>query len=526
MSLRSRVVPPLAAVVTAASLAACGGGGGGDTANKAEVPISATAAPGELDTSATLTFADPFQNDTIDPAKNDSGFPTRQLNLVYDRLIGIAPSGELTPQLATKWEFTNPTTLRLTLRSGVKFQDGAPFDAAAVVQNLDRSRELPDAGAAVSTPAEAIKDVQASGDDVVEITLKKPRYSILYDLAQNLGMMISPGSLSGSLDRTAVGAGMYKLVEFKPGVSATYERWDGYWDPDAVKLAGFAIKSIPDAQTRINALQSGQVTMSLIDESQVRDAKSAGLRVSEEATVSAWTMFLNLTRGELKNEQVRQAISHAIDRKALVETLGHGHGEPAVQLFPSSYEAYSQDWPAAKYPFDVAKAKELLAAAGHPDGVEFSALILNRPLDKQLGQALQRMVEPAGIKLSLKVVEPARYSMFTDGEVDMFLGRWGGRADPADTLKSNAAKGGFINPGGGTAPDFQALMDKIDNTPTGDARVKLVQEASAIFAQRQLDIPVFARRSIFADKGCVVGFTPYMVGADEYRGVGVRKNCD
>ncbi|MFF5263753.1 ABC transporter substrate-binding protein [Actinomadura viridis] len=60
---------------------------------------------------------------------------------------------------------------------------------------------------------------------------------------------------------------------------------------------------------------------------------------------------------------MRQALSYAIDRKALVETLGHGHGEPAVQLFPSSYEGYSQDWPATKYPFDVAKAKELLASA-------------------------------------------------------------------------------------------------------------------------------------------------------------------
>jgi len=524
MSLRERVVAPVAAVVAAASLAACGGGGGAEPAEEAG-PISASAAPGDLDTNATLTFADPFQNDTIDPAKNDSGFPTRQLNLVYDRLIGISPNGELTPQLATKWEFANPTTLRLTLRSGVKFQDGAPFDAAAVVKNLDRSREMPDAGPAVSAPAASIKDVKASGADVVEITLKKPRYSLLYDLAQNLGMMISPGSLSGSLDRAAVGAGMYKLVDFKPGVSATYKRWDGYWDAGAVKLAGFVVKSIPDAQTRINALQSGQVTMSLIDESQVEDAKGAGVRVSEKATVSAWTMFLNMTRGGLKNEQVRQALSHAIDRKALVDTLGHGHGEPTVQMFPSTYEAYSPDWPATKYPFDTAKAKELLAGAGYANGIELSALILNRPLDKQLGQALQRMVKPAGITLELKVVEPARYSMFTDGEVDMFLGRWGGRADPADTLNSNAGEGGFINPGGGTTPEFQALMDKIATTPTGDARTKLVQQASALFAQQQLDIPVFARRSIFADNGCVVGFTPYMVGADEYRGVGVRKNC-
>ena len=524
MSLRQRVVAPTVAVVAAASLAACGGGGGADPAKEAG-PISASAAPGDLDTSATLTFADPFQNDTIDPAKNDSGFPTRQLNLVYDRLIGISPGGELTPQLATKWEFESPTKLRLTLRSGVKFQDGAAFDAAAVVKNLDRSREMPDAGPAVSAPAEVIKDVQASGADAVEITLKKPRYSILYDLAQNLGMMVSPGSLSGSLDRTAVGAGMYKLVDFKPGVSATYKRWDGYWDADAVKLAGFVVKSIPDAQTRMNALQSGQVTMSLIDESQVKDAESAGVRVSEKATVSAWTMFLNLTRGGLKNEKVRQALSYGIDRKSLVDTLGHGHGEPTVQMFPSSYKAFSKDWPETKYPFNSAKAKELLASAGYGNGIKLSALIMNRPLDKQLGQALQRMLKPAGIDLDLQVVEPARYSMFTDGEVDMFLGRWGGRADPADTLNSNAGKGGFINPGSGTTPEFQKLMDEIEKTPTGDARTKLVQEASALFAQQQLDVPVFARRSIFADNGCVVGFTPYMVGADEYRGVGVRKNC-
>ena len=520
MSFRQSVTAMVAAVVTALSLVACGGGSSGN-AGKTGAPTSS----GDLDPNATFTFADPFQNDTIDPAKNDSGFPTRQLDLVYDRLIGIAPTGALEPQLATKWEFTSPTSLKLTLRPGVKFQDGAALDADAVVKNLNRSLTLPEAGAAVKTPASFISGVQASGTDAVVITLKQAHYSIVYDLAQNLGMMISPNALSGSLDRTAVGAGMYKLVDFKPGVSATYERWSGYWDPSAVKLARVVVKSVLDGQTRLNALQSGQVTMSIIDENQIEDAKSAHLNVKDKATVSAWTMFLNLTRGGLDNEKVRQAISTAIDRDALVKTLAYGHGEPVVQFFPPSYEAYSGDWPASKYAFNIDKAKQLLADGGHPNGISLSVLILNRPLDKQLGQALQTMVKPAGITLKLQVVEPARYSLFTDGDVDLFLGRWGGRADPADTLKSNAAKGGFINPGGGTTAEFQALMDKIDATPAGADRTKLVQQASAVFAEQQLDIPIFARQAIFADNGCVVGFEPYVFGADEYRGVGIKKGC-
>lgn len=509
-------------------LAACGGDGDNESASGDDAPGSTTGGSGNGDTSlnpdATLVFADPFQNDTIDPDKNDSGFPTRQLALVYDRLIGIDPDGTLVPQLATEWEFTSDTTLVLTLREGVTFQDGEEFNADAVVANFDRSMSLEEASSAVKTPAASIASVEASGPHEVTINLSTPRYSLPYDLAQNLGMMISPAALDGSLDLQAVGAGMFRLVDFKPGVSATYEAWDGYWDPDAVKVAGFEIQSIGNAQTRLNAVQSGQATMALIDENQVDAAEKADLTVTTQSNVSAWTIFVNLTRNELANPAVRQAISMSIDRQALVDSLAFGHGEPTVQMFPEDYYAYSSDVPLDRFAYDPDAAADLLADAGIED-LKLSFLVMNRPLDEQMAQALQRMLGDAGIEVELQVVEPARYSIFTDGDVDIYMGRWGGRADPADTLYSNAGETGFINPGGGTTPEFEAIMDELSSVGDEAERTELLQRASAEFAEQQLDIPLFLRESIFADNGCVVGFRPYLVGADEYRGVGISADC-
>lgn len=516
------------AVVAALLLAGCGGGsdtssgsggsgsGGGSGGASADSP---------LDKNATLVFADAFQNDTIDPAKNDSGFPTRQLALVYDRLIGIDPEGGLEPQLATEWKFADDLTLDLTLRDDVTFQDGEAFDAAAVVANLERSMGMEEAKAAVKTPASAIESVTATDDHVVQIKLNRALYSLPFDLAQNLGMMISPASLDGSLDGTAVGAGMFKLVDFKPGVSATYERWDGYWDPDAVRVAGVEIRSVPNAQTRLNAVRSGQVSMAFIDENQVEEAEGAGLNVTTQANVSAWSIFLNLTRGDLDDARVRQAISMAIDRKALVETLAFGHGTPTVQLFPPGYYAYDDEVGPETLAYDPERAGELLDEAGVGD-LKVSMLVLNRPLDKQVAQAIQQMLKDAGITMDLQVVEPARYSIFSDGEIDSFLGRWGGRADPADSLYSNAGADGFLNPGGGTTDEFEELMTKIAGTADVDNRNELIKEASGIFGREQLDIPIFGRESLFADNGCVVGFEPYKVGADEYRGVGIAADCN
>src|SRR5690606_14606864 len=105
------------------------------------------------------------------------------------------------------------------------------------------------------------------------------------------------------------------------------------------------------------------------------------------------------------------AISYALDRETLVDTLAYGRGEPVVQFFPPGDPANSPDWPVSKYAYNPEQAKQLLASAGYPDGVSLGFLVLNRPLDKQMGQAIQQMLKEANIEVELQVVEPARFDI-------------------------------------------------------------------------------------------------------------------
>lgn len=499
-----------------------------DPTSDAAVTETETASSDEgsgLDADATLVFADPFQNDTIDPDKNESGFPLRQLYPVYDRLIHVTPGGELTEGLATDWEFVDETTFRMTLRDDVVFHDGETFNADAVVANLDRSRSLEAASSAVQGAVEAIEEVIAVDETTVEFRLTEAALNLPFDLAANIGMMISPAVLDQDLDLTAVGTGGWELASFDPGVSATYTASDDYWDPDAVAVNNFEIRSIADAATRLNAVQSGQVDLTFIDENQVADATAADVEVIEGDSVSVWNIFLNQTRGPLGEPGVRRAMMHAVNRDTIVENLAFGFGDPTIQLFPPGYFAYNDEWGPDRYEYDPEGAVALLEEAGFPDGVDLSFLVLNRPLDVQMAEALQQMFADANIRVELQVEEPARFSIFTDGDVDIFMGRWGGRADPLDTLTANAGSDGFINPGGGTTDAFDALLGEIRSTAQGDERSALLREANAEFADQALDVPIFARTVLFASNGCVVGFQPYVVGADEYRGVGIESGC-
>ena len=497
------------------ALTACGGGSGSTT--QAENS-------GEIDPDAKLVVADSRISETLDPHKANNNYDVRYLAPVYDRLIHATADGGIEGGLATEWDFPDELTLELTLREGVKFHDGEAFNAEAVKLNLERAMTLPDAAPVTKAAVKPIQGIEVIDETHVRIKLKQEAYGLIYDLAIQPGFMISPKALNDpSLGMNPVGAGPYKIVSFAPGDRAVYTRFEDYWEDGVAAAKDLEIVYIANADTRLNAVISGEVHQAFVEGRQ--EAQASGqpdLVVESVPTLSFFNLFINKTLDDMTNDKLRQAVAWAVDREALTKIVP---GDPNIQPFPKSYFAYNKEIPEDEYNYDPEKAKELLAEAGYPNGVELSAQVYTRPEDQQMTELLVSQLGKAGITLKLSVVEANTSEPYMNGTVSLFLGRFGGRLDPLQTLRTLAGGGGGLNVGGWTTPEFDAILSEIDATQEGDERTKLIHDAVQELVDEALVIPLFSRTVPYVYTNCLVGFEPFLSGSEEYRGVGLAKDC-
>ena len=498
------------------------------------VPLTARTA--EPDTGATFVYFDAATNATLDPVEPQSNSSVSQAALmaIYDALVKLSDAGEPLPGLAKSWSYNDSLTeFTLTLRPGVTFHDGTKLDAAAVVANLQRSIDLGGrTGASTQEITGKIAALTARGTDTVMITLKAPNGQVPFLLAMQPGMMISPAALtSGAFGGTLkpIGAGPYKVRQFEAAARTVMDRFDAYWDGAAGRPATFIQQYVPEGRARLNAVRSGQATLAMLDTRQLDDAKAAGLtvQVNERNTIS--DLYLNAGRDTIGKLKVRQALMHAIDRQALAGALGGGVSRPTVQLFSSLSRMYD---PALeqRFPYDPAKAKQLLAEAGFPNGADINWLMSNTSETRIIAEAMQAMVAESGFRMKFDIVDISQYVLFrrppTRG--DIYLGRWGGRADPLQVFQEVASSTGSVNAGGAVSPEIDALIDKARAMRLDDPeREKILHQLAKMTTELVSHIALMTRPNIYAFRqGCVLNLTSYLpTGSDRFNDVRVSTAC-
>jgi peptide/nickel transport system substrate-binding protein len=199
--------------------------------------------------------------DTLDPTqtRTSAGFMVR--TALCDRLFDISPELEIVPQLATDWQWTDDRKgLVIKLRSGVKFHDGEPFDAAAVKYNIERHLTMP--GSARRSDIRAITGVEVIDQHTAKIVLSAPFAPLLAQLAYNAGAMMSPKAALAAGENFAshpVCSGPFKFVERVAQDRVVVERFTDYWDKDKIKLDRIVYLPIPDSTVRLANLQSGGI---------------------------------------------------------------------------------------------------------------------------------------------------------------------------------------------------------------------------------------------------------------------------
>ncbi|GAA3731707.1 ABC transporter substrate-binding protein [Salinactinospora qingdaonensis] len=499
-------VTALVAACSSTGGSTSGGGGGGEN---------------ELDPNATFRFADTLPIDTLDPHTSPGAGNNVWLFPVYDRLIHLSPDAELVPGLATNWEFTDDgTTLALTLREGVTFSDDTPFDAEAVKANIERAQTVE--GSAVKGELAVIESVEVVDDYQVEFNLANVNSSLPYVLTGRAGAMASPEAFD-SLAQEPVGSGMYTVASYQPGTSATYERNEDYWDPEAAQAATMEFTTVTDSLQRLNALKTGSIDATILSAKDVEAAKSADFTVASEPVLEFYHLQLNISRPYLDDVRVRKAINHAIDRESLVSGLLFGLGAPAVQPFPQDYFAYDEEIGTDHYAYDPERARELLAEAEVPEGQTIELINQNAPSYTQLSEAIKSQLAEVGLNAEITQTTNFANSFYVEGNGDAGAINWTGRPDPAQTAGLLYTEEGFANPAKETTSEVADLHQELVATIDDDEREQLARDLSAQITEDALDVVLYFPFQNVAYSDKVQGLEPWLSGKLEFRGVGMTQ---
>jgi peptide/nickel transport system substrate-binding protein len=349
-----------------------------------------------------LTVALSSAPSSIDPHFATTG-QNQQLSMVmFDRLVHIDEDGQFTEGLATEWEVSEDRlTWTFTLREGVSFHNGEEFTAEDVVFTIERIPEVPNSPAPFTQRLAAIESVEAVDGQTVEIRTNAPAPTLLTDLStiyivsRSIGEAPSAAFDSGE---AAFGTGPFRFVSYTPGDRLVIERNDEYWG-DPVDFEQITIRFIDNSAARVASLQAGEVDF--IDAVPPNDLERldqmAGIEVVAEP--SARLIYMGLDQGdettpqvraldgsEIENpfldHRVREALSLAINREALVDRIQFGSGAPAGQFAPEGIFGHNPDIEAP--PYDIDRARDLLEDAGFGDGFR---LTVHGPSDRYVNDA-------------------------------------------------------------------------------------------------------------------------------------------
>ncbi|MFD0263037.1 ABC transporter substrate-binding protein, partial [Kitasatospora indigofera] len=256
--------------------------------------------------------------------------------------------------------------------------------------------------------------------------------------------------------------------------------------------------------------QSGQYNVAQIPGSQVAAAKAAGLEVQVIPSLVVAVLDINPTKAPFDNPLVVQALKYAIDREALLKTQQFGFGDVSYQPFPKGYVGYDAG-SADLFPHDPAKAKELLAQAGHPDGVE---LTITTTSAQGLPEQLQAQLKEVGMKTTIEVIPAAQATqiIYIQHSRALFTDQFAGRDSAPQAFQVLFGEQGLMNPGRSTPPELKAAVDLVSRTPLDSPDYpKNLQAATALAVRTMPNIFLYSVPRILARQKTVSAIPPYTV---------------
>lgn len=449
---------------------------------------------------------------SMDPNSKTTGPPaTIAFYPIFDTLTFTNEKGELTPSVATSWKSTAPNSWEFQLRSDVKFSNGETLDANAVKFTIDRVL-APENKQVVRARIATIKSVTVTSPTSVRIETDGPDPI----LPKRLGsiFLLPPDyfrSVGGedAFAQRPIGSGPFRVAAFTPSASLRLEAIGTSWR-GRPQIDGIEIRSIPEASTRVATLRTGEahIAESIPPDLAQRIARERGLQVVASTLGQVNLILLNTTNPALASREVRQALNYAVDKNAIVEGIMKGYAEPTGQLVAASGTGHNKAIRA--YPYDPAKAKAMLAAAGAKDLTltlhTTQGLQLN---DRETTEAVAGYLNAVGVKTQIQVLETAAFVQnFHGGGMDpaFFIGWWYFPAMDGDFVyvwnQTSMKQSRFRN------PRFDELYRAATREMNADKRQEIMQSMAQYYHDEAPAIFLMHPRQTYGVRQELQGFVP------------------
>ena len=382
---------------------------------------------------STFTTLDPYDaNDTLSQAVAKS---------FYQGLFSFDKDMKLVNVLAESYEASSDgLTYTIKLRSGVKFQDGTDFNAAAVKANIDRASN-PDNHLKRYNLFKYVASTEAVDANTVKITLKQPFSAFINNLAHPAAVMISPTALQKygkDIGFHPVGTGPFIFETWNQTDFVKVKKWDGYWKKGYPKIDSITWRPVVDNNTRAAMLQTGEATFAfpVPFEQAKRLEGNSKLDVVTTPSIMQRYISLNVTQKPFDNPKVREALEYAVNRQALAKVAFAGYATPATGIVPPTID-FAQSYPAIKY--DPAKARALLKEAGYPNGFETTLWSShNHSTAQKVLQFTQQQLAQVGVKVKVTAMDAGQRAAEVESKgqkesgVRMFYTGWSASTGEAD----------------------------------------------------------------------------------------------
>ncbi|GKV88060.1 glutathione ABC transporter substrate-binding protein GsiB [Pectobacterium carotovorum] len=404
----------------------------GVTAAMAASPVWA-AKDAVIAVGSTFTSLDPYDaNDSLSQTVAKS---------FYQGLFGFDKDMKLVNVLADSYDVSpDGLTYTVKLHPGVKFHDGSAFNAAAVKVNLDRASN-PDNRLKRYNLFKMIDKTEAVDDLTVKITLKTPFSAFVNNLAHPAAVMISPAALKQygkEIGFHPVGTGPYRFVAWNQTDFVKVEKFNGYWKAGLPKLDSITWRPVVDNNTRAALLQTGEAQFAYpipFEQAKVLE-KNDKLALVASPSILHRYISMNVTQKPFDNPKVREALNYAINKEALIKVAFSGYATPAEGPLPSSIDYSVKYHP---WPYDPAKARELLKEAGYPDG--FTTTLWsshNHSTAQKVLQFTQQQLAQVGVKVQVTAMDAGQRAAEVEGKgvketgVRLFYTGWSASTGEAD----------------------------------------------------------------------------------------------
>lgn len=383
--------------------------------------IAAAAAEG------VLTIGRREDGTTMDPIKSAQNVDFWVFSNMYDVLVRVDKTGtKLEPGLAESWTVSDDQmTYTFKLRDA-KFSDGTPITAGDAAWNLLRIRDHPES--LWRDTYSVINDAAATDDKTLVVTLKQPTAPFLSTLAMPGISILSRKAVEADeagVSDHPVSSGAFVMKEWRRGDKVVLERNPNFWEAARVQLDGVEWISVPDDNTRVLKLQAGELDCGIfIPFSRIAELKQdPKLNVLLDPSTREDHLLINHEHPPLDKKEVRQALDMAIDEQSIVDTVTFGVGTVANSYIPAGALYYYAD--NLKRPYDPAKAKEMLEAAGAAGMTLQYNVEAGNEVDEQIAVLIQQQAAQAGININIVKIDPAAgWDELVAGNYDISVNYW------------------------------------------------------------------------------------------------------